>query len=74
MANYVLQVTVYTDEKRPKVCSRTRWSDYIFNPVWYRLGVEPEELSEIAVDRDVFRVLLGLSPLRLSPNENRARK
>ena len=30
--------------------------------VWSRLGVEPEALSEIAVDRDVFQVLLGLLP------------
>ena len=34
----------------------------------------PPELSEIAVDREVFRVLLGLLPLRLSPKESRARK
>ena len=27
-----------------------------------RLGVEPEELSEIAVDHEVFQVLLGLLP------------
>jgi len=26
---------------------------------WYRLGVESAELSEIAVDRQVFRVPLG---------------
>ena len=74
MANYVLQVTVYTDEKRPKVRPRTRLRDFISNPVWSRLGVETAELSEIAVDRDVFRVLLGLLPLRISPNENWARK
>ena len=55
-------------------CSRTRWRDYIFNPAWSRLGVEPPELSEISVDREVFRVLLGLLPPRLSPKENRARK
>jgi len=48
--------------------------DYISDLAWYRLGVEPPELSEIAVDREVFRVLLGLLPLRLSPKENRARK
>jgi len=28
--------------------------------VWSSLGVEPVELSEIVVDCDVFRVLLGL--------------
>jgi len=30
--------------------------------------------SEIAVDREVFRVFLGLLPLRLSPKAKRARK
>jgi len=50
-------------------CSRTMWRDYIFNPAWSRLGVEPQELSEIAVGREVFRVLLGLLPLRLSPRK-----
>jgi len=48
--------------------------DYISDPACSRHGVEPTELSEIAVDREEFRVLLGLLPLRLSPKENRARK
>jgi len=39
---------------------------------WSRLGVEPAELSEIAVDRGVFRVLLGLLPPRPSPEEKGA--
>ena len=69
-----LQVTVYTDGKRPKVCSKTRWRDYISDPVWYRLGVEPAQLSEISVDRDVFRALLGPlsrdSPERKTGHEN----
>jgi len=55
-------------------CSRTMWRDYIFNPAWSRLGVERAELSEIAVDREEFRVHLGLLRSRLSPKENRARK
>jgi len=37
-----------------------RWRDYISDLVWYRLGVEPVEVSEITVDREVFGVLLGL--------------
>ena len=51
--------------KRPKVCPRTSWSNFISDLAWYGLGVKPTELSEIAVDREVFRVLLGLllSPL-----------
>jgi len=36
---------------------------------WTRLGVEPAELSEIAVDREVFRVFQGLLPPRSSGEE-----
>jgi len=60
--------------KRPKVCPRTRWSDFISDLAWYGLGVKPTELSEIAVDRGVFRVLLGLLLSPFSPKENRAQK
>jgi len=55
--------------KRPKVYPRTRWPYYISD-----LGVEPAELYEIAIDREVFRVLLGLLPPRLYPKKKRARK
>ena len=48
--------------KRLRVRPRTRWSDYISDFSWSRLSVEPAELSEIAVDREVSRVLLGLLP------------
>jgi len=48
--------------KRPRGRPRTRWSDYIADLAWSRLGVEPAELLEIAVDREAFRVLLGLLP------------
>jgi len=44
------------------------------NPAWSRLGVEQAELSEIAVDREAYSVILALLPLRLSPKEKRARK
>ena len=56
-----------TTGKRPKVCPRSRWRDYISDLARYRLDVEPAELSEIAVDREVFRVLLGLLSLRRFP-------
>jgi len=39
------------------------WNDYISDFAWYRLGVEPAELSEIVVDREVFQVFLGLLSL-----------
>jgi len=65
--------------KRSRGRPRTRWSDYISD-----LGVEPAELSEIAVDCEILllilllivrdRVFLGLLPPRLSPKETRARK
>jgi len=55
--------------KRPEVCPRTRWCDFISDLSWSRLGVEPAELSEIAVDREVFRVFLGLLPPRPSQKE-----
>ena len=48
--------------KRPKCRPCTRWRDYISDLAWYRLGVESAELSEIAVDREVFRVLLWMLP------------
>jgi len=42
--------------KRPKVCPRTRLRDYISDLVWPRLGVEPAELYEIAVDCEVLYI------------------
>jgi len=45
------------------------WRDYISDLAWSHLGVEPAELSEIAVDREVFQVPLRLLPSRLSPKE-----
>ena len=48
--------------KQPKNCPRTRWRNhisYLFGPVLVRTA-EPAELFEIAVNSEVFRVLLGL--------------
>ena len=47
--------------KWPRGRPRTRWSDCISGLVWRRLGVEPAEISEIAVGREILRVL-GLLP------------
>jgi len=41
---------------------RPRFSNYIADLAWSRLGVEPAELSEIAVGREIFQTLLGLLP------------
>jgi len=51
----------------------TRWRDNISDLAWSRLGVEPAEISEIAVDREVFRVLLGCCP-RDSPQRKSGHK
>ena len=59
--------------KRPRGRPRPRWSNYISDLAWSRLGVEPAELSEIAVDREVFRVLWVLTP-QPSLEEKWARK
>jgi len=56
--------------KRPRGYPRTRWSDFISEPDWSPLGVEPAKISEIAVDREVFWVFLGLLPLQSSLEEN----
>jgi len=60
--------------KRPRGRPRTRWRDCISNLACSHFGVEQAELSEIDVDCEVFRVLLGLRPPRFSPKEKRARK
>jgi len=48
-----------------------RRRDYISEFGRSRLGVEPVELPEIAENREVFRLLLGLLPPRSSPEEKR---
>jgi len=48
---------------------------YISRLAWSRLGVEPEELSEVVENRGVFWIPQGpLLPLGNSPEENRYRK
>jgi len=58
--------------KQPRGSPRTKWREYISDLAWPRFGLEAEELSEIDVDREVFRVLLGLLLLRISPKDKRA--
>ncbi|KAK3566641.1 hypothetical protein QTP86_001840 [Hemibagrus guttatus] len=38
--------------KRPRGRPRTRWRDYVFRLAWERLGVPPEELEEVARERE----------------------
>jgi len=70
VARHVLLAT--PPGKRSRGRPRARWNDYISDLAWSRLDVEPAKLSEIAVDREVFRVLLGLLPPRPSSEEKRA--
>ncbi|KAM4551690.1 putative transposon-derived protein F52C9.6 isoform 1-T3 [Odontesthes bonariensis] len=53
--------------KRPRGRPRTRWRDYVSRLAWERLGVPPEELEEVAGDRDVWASLLKLLPPRPEP-------
>ena len=53
--------------RRPRGRPRTRWRDYVSRLAWERLGVPPEELEEVAGDRDVWVSLLKLRPPRPDP-------
>jgi len=59
--------SLYTHGKAALIRPRTKWRDYISDLSWSRLGVEPAELSEIGVDREVFRVILEFCCPRDSP-------
>ena len=48
--------------RRPRGRPRTRWRDYVSRLAWERLRVPPEELEEVAGDRDVWVSLLKLLP------------
>jgi len=50
-------------EKRFRGHPMPRCIGYTSDLAWSRLGVEQAELFEIAVDREVFQILLGLLPL-----------
>ena len=64
----------YPIRKRPQWLSKDQVEWLHLRPAWSRLGVEPAELSEIAVECEVFRFFLGLLPPRFSPKEKRAQK
>ena len=52
--------------KRPRGRPRKRWSDYISDLAWSRLGVQPAELSEIAADREVSECSWTAAPAALT--------
>ncbi|KAK3571508.1 hypothetical protein QTP86_012854 [Hemibagrus guttatus] len=49
--------------KRPRGRPRTRWKDYVFRLAWERLGVPPEELEEVAREREKIRSTHATLPL-----------
>ena len=51
---------------RPVERARTRWLDYIEDLGWNRLGLYPSEMHSVLVDREVWRLNLGLLPPQLS--------
>ncbi|PWA16842.1 hypothetical protein CCH79_00012754 [Gambusia affinis] len=48
--------------RRPKGRPRTRWRDYVSWLAWERLGIPPEELEQVAGEREVCASLLKLLP------------
>ncbi|TWW81730.1 R2DM Retrovirus-related Pol polyprotein from type II retrotransposable element [Takifugu flavidus] len=52
--------------RRPPGRPRTRWRDYVSRLAWERLGIPPDELEEVAGEREVW-TLLRLLPPRPDP-------
>ena len=48
--------------RRPVGRPRTRWTDYIEDLGWNRLGLHPSEMMEVMEDREVWRLNLELLP------------
>ncbi|TWW76618.1 hypothetical protein D4764_12G0000080 [Takifugu flavidus] len=53
--------------KRPPGRPRTRWRDYVSRLAWECLGIPPDELEEVAGEREVWDSLLRLLPPRPDP-------
>ncbi|XP_056892948.1 PVR cell adhesion molecule related 2 like isoform X5 [Takifugu flavidus] len=53
--------------RRPPGRPRTRWRDYVSRLVWECLGIPPDELEEVAGEREVWASLLRLLPPRPDP-------
>ena len=56
--------------RRPRGRPRTLLRDYVSRLAWERLGVPPEELEEVAGDRDIWVFLLKLLPTRPDPRRS----
>ena len=55
-------VTIFLIVDRPVGRPRTRWTDYIKDLGWNRLGLGPSEMMEVMEDREVWRFNLELLP------------
>ncbi|TWW60112.1 hypothetical protein D4764_05G0002020 [Takifugu flavidus] len=53
--------------RRPPGRPRTRWRDCVSRLAWERLGIPPDELEEVAGEREVWAFLLRLLPPRPDP-------
>ncbi|TWW55291.1 hypothetical protein D4764_09G0003400 [Takifugu flavidus] len=53
--------------RRPPGRPRTRWRDYVSQLAWERLGIPPDEVEEVAGEREVWASLLRLLPPRPDP-------
>ncbi|TWW59137.1 hypothetical protein D4764_06G0006670 [Takifugu flavidus] len=53
--------------RRPPGRPRTHWRDYVSRLAWERLGIPPDELEEVAGEREVWASLLRLLPPRPDP-------
>ena len=51
-----------TNGKRPVGRPKTKWTDYIKELGWNRLGLRPSEMMEVMEDREVWRLNLKLLP------------
>ncbi|TWW61054.1 hypothetical protein D4764_05G0011440 [Takifugu flavidus] len=55
---------------RPPGRPRTHWRDYVSRLAWERLGIPPDELEDVAGEREVWASLLRLLPPRPNPGWN----
>ena len=60
--------------RRPVGRPRTRWTDYIEDLRWNRLGLRPSEMMEVMKDREVWRLNLELLPPQPSRKSGQWRK
>ena len=59
--------------RRPRGRPRTRWRDYVEDLSWSRLDIPAEHLSNVAEDRDAWRIQLELLP-PWPPKDKRVQK